>query len=209
MKAVIFDMDGLLIDTERLYVEAFAEACERMGYECNPDIFKTCIGCNMASQDRIMKDFYGEDFDFMVSYNIMHECMDRYIEEGRLELKEGVVEILNHCKSKGYKIAVASSTVYDKVCRFLKLTNIYHYFDEIITGDMVKNGKPAPDIFLYAAKKLGTKPDETYVFEDSYNGVRAGHAGGFYTIMVPDLLHPDDEMQTIASEIMNTLLNFC
>ncbi|MFI3226256.1 MAG: HAD family phosphatase [Clostridia bacterium] len=209
MKAAIFDMDGLLVDSETLYVDAFKEVCEIMGDVYTDELFKSCIGTNKKTQAEILKSHFGDDYDCEYSYDLTHQIMDRYFKEGRLELKEGAIEILEFFKSKGYKMAVASSNSIDKILYSLKITGITHYFDELVSGDMVDHGKPAPDIFLLAAEKLGTTPAESYVFEDSYNGIRAAHAGGFYTIMVPDLLAPNDEMREKSTEIIESLLNFC
>lgn len=208
MKAVIFDMDGLLVDTERLYVDAFKEACEIMGDTYNEDVFNSCIGTTKTTQNKILLEHFGPDYDFDRSNDLTHEALDRFIAEGRLELKIGVVEILENFKKNGFKMGVASSTANKKVHATLELKNIKHYFDEIVTGDMVTHGKPHPEIFLLAAKKLGVAPNETYVFEDSYNGVRASYDGGFYTIMVPDLLPPTDEMREKCDKIIENLTYF-
>lgn len=208
MDCAIFDMDGLLVNTEILYVYAFKEVCEIMGDEFDETVFKKCVGTTKKTQEGILKSFYGHDYDYERSYKLTHEIIDRYTKEGMIELKEGVEIILEMFKEKGFKIAVASSNSSQKVHAMLSVTNIEHHFDVIVTGDMVTNGKPDPEIFYLACKKLGSIPSRVYVFEDSYNGVRAGFEGGFYTVMVPDLLEPDDEMRKKSTEIIKTLLDF-
>lgn len=208
MNCAIFDMDGLLVETEILYVYAFKEVCEIMGDEYDEELFKTCIGTTKKTQEGILKKHFGDDYDFERSNMLTNSVIDRYTDEGNLFLKKGVEEILQMFKSKGFKLAVASSNSSQKVFRALDLTGIKHYFDEILTGDMVTNGKPDPEIFLKACKKLGSTPSKSYVFEDSFNGVRAGFAGGFYTVMVPDLIPPDDEMIQKSNEIIKCLSDF-
>lgn len=209
MKAGIFDMDGLLIDTEKLYIDAFAQACKIMEKSYSKEVFEKCIGVTMKMQKQIMKEYYGEDYDFNYAVELIEEEMIRYIDkDNRLELKHGVIEILEKFKKDNMKLAVATSTANERAMHLLKKVKIAHYFDEIITGDMVENSKPAPDIFLLACEKIGVKPNEAYVFEDSYNGVRAGHAGGFYTVMIPDILKETEEMKTLANDIQSSLLDF-
>lgn len=209
MNAAIFDMDGLLVASEILYVDAFKEVSDILGYKHSDELFKSCIGTNKKTQEMIIKAHYGEDYPFEECYKLTHQVVDTYISEGKLHLQKGVIEILDMFKAKGFKLAVASSNDYSRVMKSLNITNITHYFDEIITGDMVTHGKPDPEIFLLACQKIGSTPKETYVFEDSYNGVRAGHAGGFYTIMVPDILPETPEMVEKAELVLNNLLSFC
>lgn len=208
MNAVIFDMDGLLVDSEILYVYAFKEVCEVLNINYDEYIYKKCTGTTKSTQELILKEHYGQNFEFEKCYNLTHEIMEKYINSGRLALKDGVCQILNLFKEKGFKMAVASSNSTKQVELSLNITGIYNFFDEIVTGNMVENGKPNPEIFLLACDKLGSSPDKTYVFEDSYNGVRAGHSGGFYTIMVPDLLKPTEEMHQKADEIIESLSLF-
>ena len=118
---------------------------------------------------------------------------------------KGVKEILEFFRAEGFKMAVASSSPTKMIKRNLKTSGLEEYFSEVVGADMVENGKPAPDIFLLAAKKLGLPPEECYVFEDSYNGIRGGAAAGCRTIMVVDTAPPTDEMKKLCAGIFDNL----
>ena len=124
---------------------------------------------------------------------------------GRLPMKPGVVELLSYLKDNGKKIALASSTRRETVVNQLRWADIIDYFDVIISGDMVARSKPAPDIFLKACEELRVSPEKAYAIEDSYNGIRAAHAGGLRPIMVPDLLEADDEMRELSECVCKSL----
>ena len=208
MKGVIFDMDGLLIDSERIGIKCEQIVLEKMNLEFNYEVIKSCIGRNNAGFRMVMMDYYGPEFPFdEFIKNYRAEIPIVMAREG-LNLKKGALELIKHFKEKDFKIALGTSSREVDARHHLESLNVLQYFDEIATGDMVQNGKPAPDIFLLAAEKIGLKPSECYVFEDSYNGVRAGKAGGFYVIMVPDILEATDEMRELADEIKDSLLDF-
>lgn len=153
-----------------------------------------------------MLETYGADFPYdsyaKESSVIYHSRYDG----GRLPMKPGVVELLTFLKEEGKKIALASSTRRQTVTNQLKDAGILDFFDQVICGDMVERSKPAPDIFLKACEELGVKPERAYAIEDSYNGIRAAHAGKLHPIMVPDLLPETAEMQEKAEVVLPDLL---
>ena len=159
----------------------------------------------MTRTREIMLETYGEDFPYdeyaRESSLMYHEKYDG----GKLPMKPGVMELLSYLKEKGKKIALASSTRRETVTNQLRWAGIIDYFDVIICGDMVARSKPAPDIFLKACQELGVLPENTYAIEDSYNGIRAAHAGQLRPIMVPDLLEADDEMRGMAECVCDNL----
>lgn len=204
-KAVVFDMDGVIFDSERAVMQCWKEVASRHNI---PDIEKAilaCTGTTMVRTREIMLNLYGADFPYdeyaRESSVIFHSRYDG----GRLPMKPGVKELLTFLKERGKKIALASSTRQQVVMDELRDAGIIEYFDRIICGDMVSRSKPAPDIFLKACEELNISPSDSYAIEDSYNGIRAAHAGGLHPIMVPDLLPADEEMQSLAEIVLPSL----
>lgn len=203
--AVVFDMDGVIFDSERAVMQCWKEVASRHNI---PDIEKAilaCTGTTMVRTREIMLNLYGADFPYdeyaRESSAIFHSRYDG----GRLPMKPGVKELLTFLKERGKKIALASSTRQQVVTDELRDAGIIEYFDRIICGDMVSRSKPAPDIFLKACEELNVSPSDSYAIEDSYNGIRAVHAGGLHPIMVPDLLPADEEMQSLAEIVLPSL----
>lgn len=204
-KAVVFDMDGVIFDSERAVMQCWKEVASRHNI---PDIEKAilaCTGTTMVRTREIMLNLYGADFPYdeyaRESSAIFHSRYDG----GRLPMKPGVKELLTFLKEHNKKIALASSTRQQVVTDELRDAGIIEYFDRIICGDMVSRSKPAPDIFLKACEELNISPSDSYAIEDSYNGIRAAHAGGLHPIMVPDLLPADEEMQSLAEIVLPNL----
>ena len=204
-KAVVFDMDGVIFDSERAVMQCWKEVASRHNI---PDIEKAilaCTGTTMVRTREIMLNLYGADFPYdeyaRESSVIFHSRYDG----GRLPMKPGVKELLTFLKEHDKKIALASSTRQQVVTDELRDAGIIEYFDRIICGDMVSRSKPAPDIFLKACEELNISPSDSYAIEDSSNGIRAAHAGGLHPIMVPDLLPADEEMQSLAEIVLPSL----
>ena len=128
-----------------------------------------------------------------------------HIAQHGVPVKAGVRELLAFLRESGISVALATSTARPLAEKYLRQTEIIGYFDQIVTGDMVKNGKPAPDIYLMACEMLGTAPAEAIAVEDSYNGIRSAHAAGMIPVMVPDLLVPTAEMQALSGAILPSL----
>lgn len=204
-KAVVFDMDGVIFDSERAVMQCWKEVASRHNI---PDIEKAilaCTGTTMVRTREIMLNLYGADFPYdeyaRESSVIFHSRYDG----GRLPMKPGVKELLTFLKEHDKKIALASSTRQQVVTDELRDAGIIEYFDRIICGDMVSRSKPAPDIFLKACEELNISPSDLYAIEDSYNGIRAAHAADLHPIMVPDLLPADEEMQSLAEIVLPNL----
>ena len=198
--AVVFDMDGVIFDSEKAVLDCWLELAEKYGIERSglEENFLACTGTNEAKTREIMLNAYGRDFPYdeyaKEASKMFHEKNDG----GKLPMKHGVKKILDFLKENNKKIALASSTRREVVLNELRDAGILDYFDEIVTGDMVKRSKPAPDIFLLACKKIGVAPSRAFAIEDSYNGIRSAHAGGLRPIMVPDLLPADGEMKDLS-----------
>ena len=191
IKGIVFDMDGVLLDTEKLYVKFWCRAAQFYGY--NMQEFHALSIRSMARPFAIekLKGYFGEDFDYYKVHDKRIELMDKYIEEKGIETKPKAFETLKYLKEKGLKIALATATGIEKTEKYLKMTDLYGFFDKIICASMVKNGKPKPDIYLKACKELGLLPKECIAVEDSPNGVISAYDAGLNTIMIPDLDTPD------------------
>ena len=205
MNSIIFDMDGVIFDSEKAVFGLWKELAEKYGFPDIEEVYRRTVGVNSNSTRKIFFDHYGPDFPFDEYLREESQMYHSRYDDGRLPLKPDIERVLEYIKNRGYKIAIASSTRAELVKRQIENAGLIGYFDVIVGGDMVARSKPEPDIFLEAAARLGAIPEETYVIEDSFNGIRAAHKGGFIPVMVPDMLPPDDEMKTKASFIFDTL----
>lgn len=205
MKAVVFDMDGVIFDSERLSKEVWLEIAQERGIEGFSPVYDQIIGVNKAGGRKIVCSAYGEDFPFD---EIHAEAAVRKLTKcpnGHYPLKPGITELLTFLKEHNYKVGLASSTEEAVVRMHLEKSELISYFDCLICGNMVKHSKPDPEIFLLACEALGIEAKDTYIIEDSYNGIRAAHAAGAVVIMVPDMLVPTDEMRLLADRILKDL----
>ena len=206
IKAVVFDMDGVIFDSEALVIETWEEVAKRHSFSNVEKVCHACLGTNAQATKEIFLDHYGKDFPYETYKKEMSRLIHERAANGKLRQKPGIKEILAYLKESGLKTAVASSTRESVVRQELEEGGLLSWFDEIICGDMVARSKPAPDIFLKACETLGISPSQAYVIEDSYNGIRAAHAAGMRPIMVPDLAEPTREMEELAECILPSLL---
>ncbi len=204
VKAVVFDMDGLLINTEVLWREGMIEVARAVGRELDLDAFKRMIGTPDTRTREILHEEFGPDFD-VDSY--LDDAGHRFHEGLDLEniLKTGVVEILDHLDALGLPRAIATSSPHQAVETHLSPSGVLGRFNAVIARGDYERGKPAPDPFLNAAKALGVAPEDCLALEDSYAGIRAAHAAGMMTVMVPDLLDPTEEMHEKCVHIAESL----
>lgn len=205
MKAVIFDMDGVIFDSERLVLEGWLELGKKYGIPDIDKVFPKCIGSNAVASKQIFLDYYGEDFPYDTYKQETSADYHAKYDGGRLPMKRGIKELLQFLKENGYHIGLASSTRYEVVRQQLEDAGILPYFETLTCGDMVKKSKPEPDIFLKAAETLGVHPQDCIVIEDSYNGIRAASRACMFPIMVPDMIAPDEEMEQLAKAIFSDL----
>ena len=205
MKAVVFDMDGVLFDTEIVCMKAWMAVAERRGLSGMEEIFNQVIGLNANDSRLIVLKAYGEDFDYPGFRQEAAEFFQKDIRENGLPVKPGVPEILEWLKGSGYKVGLASSTRSESVLSHLKQAEMEDYFSVVVTGDMIEHSKPRPDIYLLACSRLGVEPEQAYAIEDSPNGVRSAHAAGMWTIMVPDMIAPDEEMRRLSRLILKDM----
>ena len=191
IRQVIFDMDGLMFDTERLYVRALEEyVAPKTGIAFPRESILKTLGTNHADFERMFPILFGTAISFDACYAMISEWMNDEMEAHGVPVKPGLYALLDALKHDDIRIALATGTSRPIALEYLRRTNTLQYFDAFAFGDQVVHGKPDPEIFLIAIKALGGKPEETAVFEDSVNGLRAAHAGGFFSICVPDLIDP-------------------
>lgn len=203
--AVIFDMDGVIFDSERLVVETWVEVAKKYGIEGIEEACAACVGINAQATELKMKEIYGEEFLYQEYKKEASALYHERYDDGRLPTKPGIRELLEFLHANNIRTAVASSTRRAVVEQEIRDAGLAPFFQKIICGDMVERSKPAPDIFLKAAEELGVAPEICYVIEDSYNGIRGAHAAGMHPIMVPDMLPPTDEMEKLAEQIFPSL----
>lgn len=205
IKALIFDMDGLLFDSERVVQRSWNIVGKEMGYEQFGDHIYNTIGLNIDGrreyfQKSVKADFPMEDFS-QRTRDVFYEIEGS---EG-IPLKPGACELIDFAKNKGYKLAVASSSRRVHGINLLKKTGIKDCFDTQIYGDMVTRAKPDPEIFLTACASLEIKLEEAIVLEDSPNGIKAAHLAGALPVMIPDLVVPSAEVKAMCAGIYNSL----
>ncbi len=205
IKAVIFDKDGTLHDTEKVFVEAWKLAAEEFQVPDIKTTLRDCTGMNLADIAAYWDAKY-LDIPFSVYLPRRQYHFNRIIENG-IPVMAGARELLSYLKAHGYRVGLATSTGYDDAMEHLRRTDMVRFFDEgaIITGDMIENGKPAPDIYRLAAARLGVDPSECLGVEDSNNGVRSIHAAGMRAVMIPDIVAPAEDVKALAWRTLGAL----
>lgn len=204
-KAVIFDMDGVIFDSERFVLECWKEIAKREGIKDMEEVFHRCIGTNKHKTKEILLEHYGADFAYDIFQKEASKLFHSRYDNGRLPMKTGVTKLLPYLKGQGFRIGLASSTRYEVVQQELQDAGILSYFESLTCGDMVKQSKPEPEIFLKACESLSVDAKEAIAIEDSFNGIRAAHRAGMLAVMVPDIIAPNEEMKQLAGKILNDL----
>ncbi len=205
MKAVVFDMDGVLFDTERIYIESWRETAKEKGIEDMEPLIIECIGLNRTDTIRTFQEHYGTDFDFEDFRAGYTEKIQSILKKEGLPVKPGVRELLKYLREHHAKVAVASSTRTEKVLQYLEETKLLEYFPVVIGGDKILHSKPQPDIYLLACEKLQADPAESFAIEDSLNGIRSAYDAGMKVIMVPDMVAPVPEAVEKTTAIKESL----
>ena len=206
MKAIIFDMDGIIFDTENMFLNIWRKIADDYGLADIDSVYRKVIGVKAEITKTIYQEAYGEDFAYDELNRLALERFYEQEEKAGIPMKTGVIELLGFLRSNGYRIGLASSTKTEIVKRQLGQSNLLRFFEVVVGGDMVGKSKPEPDIFLEACRQLSAPPAATYAVEDSFNGVRAAHAAGMKVIMVPDIVLPDAEIKELTEKIYPSLI---
>lgn len=198
-------MDGVLLDTEKLYVRFWCEAASFYGYPMQKQHALSIRSMARPFAIERLKGYFGQDFDYHAVHDKRIELMDKYIEENGIEAKSGASELLSYLKENGFKVALATATPLERTERYLKQLDLYKYFDEIVCASMVEKGKPEPDIYLKAAEMLELSPCECIALEDSQNGIKSASSAGCVTVMVPDLDGATNDIKPLLYDVAENL----
>lgn len=207
IKAVIFDLDGTLTDTEKFYQKAWPEALEHFGYKCEPWMPLELRSLGRPYAPLRFKEWFGEDFDYNEVREYRKAIVKDMIKEQGIPLKPGAKEILIWLREHGVLTCIATANDYERTKGYLNKLGLFEYFDKIICSDMVKLGKPSPDIYSYACQQLELDPSNTFAVEDSPNGVTSAYLAGCNVIMVPDLTQPDEELREKLYAVCDCLMD--
>lgn len=203
---VIFDMDGVIFDTEALILSCWIHVGKRYGIENMEQVFRQCIGVNQTETKKIVKRQLGEAFDYERLRRETSLLFHKKTEERGIPVKPGVRGLLEYLEGNGYRIGLASSTRREVIGQQLGQAGFLPFFQVIVGGDMVRHSKPHPEIYERACQELGVDPAQTYAIEDSLHGVHAAYSAGMKVLMVPDLLQPDEEIKQIAFAVYPSLV---
>lgn len=202
---IIFDMDGTLIDTEKYFRACWPKALAAFGYEMSDEQALSMRSLGRPFAPVHLKEMFGESIDYHQVREKRKELVEECIKENGIQLKPGVIELLQWLKENHIRAAIATATDMERTNRYLKMLGIHEYFDKLISATMVKEGKPSPDIYLYACEQLGRKPEECIAVEDSPNGVLSAYRAGCKVVMVPDQTAPEEELKSKLFACVETL----
>ena len=205
IKAIIFDMDGLMIDSERVTFECYQERLNDMNLTMDEEFYKTLLGKPIKGIYQRFYDVYGNDFPIENVIQDVHQLMAERFETEGVPVKKGLVELLHYLKDNNYKTIVATSSNRDRVDKILAQAKITEFFDDSICGDEVTKGKPNPEVFLKSCQKLGVNVDEAIVLEDSEAGIQASYDANIKVICIPDMKYPEKQYEEKTFKILKDL----
>lgn len=207
ISGVIFDMDGLMTDTERLYIDLWCQILRERGMEEHRDVVTRCIGMDHGKTRAYIKETLGEDFDYLSVLGEAGKRSDAYCQAHGVPVKPGLYELLDYLDQEKIPYAVATSSRGEGARSKLRRIGVLSRLHGLVTGDMVEKGKPDPEIFLRAAEALHLPPEHCLVLEDSPHGILAAYKAGCLPMMIPDLWPPDEETQSMLYARGETLLD--
>jgi HAD superfamily hydrolase (TIGR01509 family) len=205
IKAVIFDMDGLLLDSERVSLSTFVESCRECGFEPDIKIYYKCIGTNGDGTREVLTKGYGPNFPYDTIATLWHAKFYEETLSRPIPLKTGVINFLEYLETAGIRKAVVTSTRRENAVKMLSNANLIGFFEFVLGGDQIKKGKPDPEIYLTGCSQLGEQPADCLALEDSDNGVLAAFSAGMTVIQVPDIIGPGEKVKVLGHRIVNSL----
>ncbi len=206
IKAIIFDMDGLMIDSEKISYKCYKAILNKYGYSFTLDEYiKDYPGKPLMASLEFINEKYHLNYDVQEQLEYFHQLEYDFIENEGVQLKKGLLELLHYLKENNYQTIIASSSHQERAETLLKAHHISHYFDDTVYGKEVKRGKPFPDIFLKACEKLNIQTNEALVLEDSEAGIQAAYDAGIPVICIPDLKYPQQEYIDKTEAVLESL----
>ena len=205
IKGMVFDLDGTLLDTEPIAIEATNRVAPLFGIEVSIEKSYEFLGISSDVVKKYFLDNFGSDFDYEGYRRKKIDYQKDVINRDGIKYKKGAKEILEFAKENNIKCAVATSTGRERADFLIEKAQIGSYFSAIVCGSEVENGKPAPDVFIEAVRRMGVSTDESIGFEDSRNGIISSHRAGLLSILIPDLLKPDNDSLSAADHVFNDM----
>ena len=204
IKAVIFDLDGTLIDTERYYRKVWPQALEHFGYHPSDKQILELRSLGRPFAPKKLKEWFGDDFDYDTVREYRKQLFDECVKRDGIKLKPGVLQLLEYLKEKGIIIAIATATDGKRTAQYLEMAGISDYVDIICSAANVKEGKPSPDVYIQACKQLKLAPEYCFAVEDSPNGIKSAYSAGLRVIFIPDQTRDEPEAEKLTFAKVNT-----
>ena len=204
--AAIFDMDGTLLDTEAVFRDLVFDVCTELGFEMTHDVHRSMVGSSHERTNQLLLEAYGVAFPYSLFDEKCRVIMRERSHAG-VPVKAGAFEFITELRARGIPTAVATSSRNPHAAHHLQAAGLLDLFETVVTRDDVVNPKPHPEPYLLAAERLGIDPTRCLALEDSHSGVRAAHAAGMQTIMVPDLVGPNEDIHALGVFIMESLVH--
>ena len=208
IKGILFDMYGLILDTEKLYCRFWQEAARILGYPMTMEQALGMRSLNRHAGEAKLKSYFGEGISYTEVREKRIELMDAFVEKEGVTTKPGIWELLAFLQEKQIRTAIATSSPIGRTKKYLSSVHLENEFDAIVSGYMVEHGKPEPDIYVYAARQLGLEPENCIVLEDSPAGILAAYRAGCMPVMIPDLDEPDEETRKLLFAQAESLVQF-
>lgn len=205
VRGVIFDMDGTLLDTEKLYLRFWLEAANRMGYPMKEEHALAIRATAASVAEPMLKRLVCPEFDYHGVRALRRRIMEEYVDIHGIDPKPGMIETLRAIRERGLRIGLATATPEPRARKYLHMVGAEQYFDAVTCADMVEHGKPAPDIYLLACARTGVRPSEALAVEDAPSGIRSAHAAGMRAVLIPDRDVPGEEITALCHAVMPDL----